>query len=207
MGTSRFSRGDTAEQRARRSGEPRRVRRAPSWALRALHRPGHAEHHPGHAEHHPGHAERRLGPHWALCPSAESRHLHGSDRGHGGRRQCPEARGMYTARETPRGASRVLRQGQRVRKAMRRLWGCRRGPPSVGLLGGQALAPSGICHLPHAALSLREMPCLPQGPRQKPELPPGTLADSSWRPHPLPLATRSFCRGWGSHSGFLPALP
>lgn len=159
---------------------PSRACRAPSRALRALYRPGHAE--------------RRLGPHWALCLSAESRCLHGSERGHGGWRQCPEARGMYTARETPRGASRVLGQGQGVRKAMRRLWGCRRGPPQSGC-SGVKLSPLLGHATSHMLPSLSEKCSASRRIQAETELPPGALADSSWRPHPLPLATRSFCRG------------
>ena len=190
----------------RESGEPRGGyaehrpgTQSPSWARRAPSR--HAEPVPGTQSTvparraRPGHAEHRPGPCQALCLSAEGRCLHGSDRGHSSRRQCPEARGVHTARETPWGAALVLGRGRGVQKAMRRLWGCRRGPPSVGLLGGQALTLSGVCSLPHAALSLREMHPLPTGAqaeaRDAPP-PPGIPSDSSWHPPPLHLAAWSF---------------
>lgn len=101
---------------------------------------------------------------------------------------------MCTARETPRGAAWLHGRGRGVWKAMRSPWGCRRGNPLVGLLGGQALAPSGMCRLPHAALSLREMPPPPhRGPGRNQSCPPArTPADSSWPSTPLPPATWSF---------------
>ena len=189
---------------------PSRAHRAPSrhtepvlgtqsTVLACRARPGHAEPFLGTqstvpaCRARPGHAEHRPGPCQALCLSAEGRRLHGSDRGHSSRRQCPEARGVHTARETPRGVALVLGRGRGVQKAMRRLWGCRRGPPSVGLLGGQALTLSGVCSLPHAALSLREMHPLPTGAQAETrDAPPGTPSDSSWYPPPLHLAAWSF---------------
>ena len=114
---------------------------------------------------------------------------------------------MCTAWETPRGAARLHGWGRGVRKAMRSPWGCRRGNPLVGLLGGQALAPdvpAPTC-LP---LSQRNSAPSPQGPGQKPERP------ACQDPHRQQLAIRpaapsrpvlSALAG-GSHSGFLPAL-
>ena len=195
---------------------PSRAHRAPSrhtepvlgtqsTVLACRARPGHAEPFLGTqstvpaCRARPGHAEHRPGPCQALCLSAEGRRLHGSDRGHSSRRQCPEARGVHTARETPRGVALVLGRGRGVQKAMRRLWGCRRGPPSVGLLGGQALTLSGVCSLPHAALSLREMHPLPTGaqaetrdappPPGSPQTAAGIHPHCTWPPGP-------FCCSW-----------
>ena len=230
-GTSRFSVGTPQTSgpgarlvapRVRRA--KRGIRRAPSrhaepvlgtqsTILARRPRPGHAEPFLGTqstvpaCRTRPGHAEHRPGPCQALCLSAEGRRLHGSDRGHSSRRQCPEARGVHTARETPRGAALVLGWGRGVQKAMRRLWGCRRGPPSVGLLGGQALTLSGVCSLPHAALSLREMHPLPTGAQAETrDAPPRDplrqqLASTPIAPGRLVLSAAA----GGSHSGFLPA--
>ena len=101
---------------------------------------------------------------------------------------------MCTAWETPRGAARLHGWDRGVRKAMRSPWGYRRGNPLVGLLLGQALAPSGMCRLPHAALSLREIPPPPHRDlgRNQSCLPARTPADSSWPSTPLPPAAGSF---------------
>ena len=169
----------------------------------------------GHAEHRPGHAEPVLGtqstiqgpvgpcasqPRADVCTGLTEDTAAGAN---------VLRQGACTLPGRPLGgAARVLGQGQGVRKAMRRLWGCRRGPPSVGLLGGK-LSPLLGCAAFHMPPSPSEK-CTPspQGPRQKPELPPPGPPQTAAGVHPhCPQPPGPFCRGWWFTLWLLPACP
>lgn len=152
----------------------------------------------------PGMQSAVWGPIGPCASQLRARCLHGSERGHGGWRQCPEARGHVHCPGDPLGGFPSARTGPGCPEGNEGGSGGAGEVPPVGLLGVK-LSPLLGHATSHMLPSLSEKCSASRRIQAETELPPGPLQTAAGRPHPCP--GHPVLLPWLGFTLWLPACP